>query len=77
VAGRRTSENLFLVNGVEYTGSSQLAISPGGVSGELLGIDAVREFNVSPTLIAPNTASARGASEYRHAIGTNLLHGSF
>ena len=46
VAGRRTSENLFLLNGIEYTGSSQLAVTPGGVSGELLGIDAVREFNV-------------------------------
>ena len=39
-------ENLVLLNGIEYTGSSQLAITPGGVSGELLGIDAVREFNV-------------------------------
>ena len=46
VDGRRTTENLFLLNGIEYTGSSQLAVSPGGVSGELLGIDAVREFNV-------------------------------
>ncbi len=46
VAGRRTSENLFLLNGVEYMGSSQLAVTPGGTSGELLGIDAVREFNV-------------------------------
>ena len=46
VAGRRPLDNLFLLNGIEYTGSSQLAVTPGGVSGELLGIDAVREFNV-------------------------------
>ena len=46
VAGRRTGENLFLLNGIEYPGSSQLAVTPGGVSGYLLGIDAVREFNV-------------------------------
>ena len=46
VEGRRTAENLVLMNGIEYTGSSQLAITPGGVSGELLGIDAIREFNV-------------------------------
>ena len=46
VAGRRPMDNLFLLNGIEYTGSSQLAVTPGGVSGELLGIDAVREFNV-------------------------------
>ena len=45
-AGRRPADNLVLLNGIEYTGSSQLAITPGGVSGYLLGIDAVREFNV-------------------------------
>src|SRR5262249_33391314 len=32
VAGRRPSDNLILMNGIEYTGSSQLAITPGGVS---------------------------------------------
>ncbi len=58
VAGRRTSENIFLLNGVEYTGSSQLAISPGGVSGQLLGIDAVREFNVLTDTYGRNMASA-------------------
>src|SRR5262245_38116079 len=46
VAGRRPLENMVLLNGIEYTGSSQLAVTPGGVSGYLLGIDAVREFNV-------------------------------
>src|SRR5262245_45245617 len=46
VSGRRPLENIVLVNGVEYTGSSQLAVTPGGVSGDLLGVDAVREFNV-------------------------------
>jgi hypothetical protein len=46
VSGRRPGENLFLLNGVEYDGASQFPVTPGGVSGELLGIDAVREFNV-------------------------------
>ena len=36
----------FCRTGIEYTGTSQLAVTPGGVSGNLLGIDAVREFNV-------------------------------
>ena len=36
----------MLLNGIEYIGSSQLAVTPGGMSGDLLGIDAVREFNV-------------------------------
>ena len=35
VAGRRPGDNLFLLNGIEYTGASQLAVTPGGVSGEL------------------------------------------
>src|ERR1700728_2820500 len=46
VAGRRPADNIFLLNGIEYTGSSQLGITPGGASGELLGIDEVRGFNV-------------------------------
>src|SRR6266700_3607190 len=46
VAGRRPLDNLFLWNGIEYTGASNIGITPGGVSGQLLGIDAVREFNV-------------------------------
>ena len=46
VDGRRPMDNIFLLNGIEYTGSSQLADTPGSASGELLGIDAVREFNI-------------------------------
>lgn len=46
VSGRRPQENLFLLNGVEYTSVSEMNVTPGGSSGELLGVDAVREFNV-------------------------------
>ncbi|HLI77796.1 MAG TPA: carboxypeptidase-like regulatory domain-containing protein, partial [Acidobacteriaceae bacterium] len=46
VAGRRPQDNLFLLNGVEYTGASLINNTPGGTSGQLLGIDGVREFNV-------------------------------
>ena len=77
VAGRRTSENLFLINGVEYTGSSQLAISPGGVSGELLGIDAVREFNVLTDTYSAEYGKRAGAQvSILTQSGTNLLHGT-
>jgi hypothetical protein len=77
VAGRRTSENLFLINGVEYTGSSQLAISPGGVSGELLGIDAVREFNVLTDTYSAEYGKRAGAQvSVITQSGTNLLHGT-
>ncbi len=77
VAGRRTSENLFLMNGVEYTGSSQLGITPGGVSGELLGIDAVREFNVVTDAYGAEYGKRAGAQvSVVTQSGTNSLHGS-
>jgi hypothetical protein len=46
VSGRRPQENLFLLNGIEFTSASLINLSPGGASGQLLGVDAVREFNV-------------------------------
>jgi len=77
VAGRRTSENLFLLNGVEYTGTSQLAITPGGVSGQLLGIDAVREFNVLTDTYDAEYGKRAGAQvSVVTQSGANALHGS-
>ena len=77
VAGRRTSENLFLLNGIEYTGSSQLAVSPGGVSGELLGIDAVREFNVLTSTYPAEYGKRAGAQVIVVTqSGSNELHGT-
>jgi hypothetical protein len=46
VAGNRPQQNLFLLNGVEYTGAAENNMQPGGPSGMLLGVEAVREFNV-------------------------------
>ena len=46
VSGRRPQENLFLLNGVEFTSASEVNNTPGGLSGQLLGVDAVREFAV-------------------------------
>jgi hypothetical protein len=46
VSGNRPQQNIFLLNGVEYTGAAENNMQPGGASGELLGVDAVREFNV-------------------------------
>ncbi len=63
VTGRRWSENLWLLNGVEYAGPSQTASEPGGVSGQLLGVDAVREFNV--------VSDSYGAS-YGHRAGAQI-----
>lgn len=77
VAGRRTSENIVLLNGIEYTGSSQLAVTPGGVSGELLGVDAIREFNVLTDTYSAEYGKRAGAQVSAVTqSGTNVLHGS-
>jgi len=77
VDGRRTSENIFLLNGIEYTGSSQLGITPGGASGELLGIDAVREFNVETDTYGAEYGKRAGAQvTVVTQSGTNTLHGT-
>src|SRR6266436_1176181 len=48
VSGRRPEENRFLMNGVDYVSASGgvNAASPNGSNGQVLGVDAVREFNV-------------------------------
>ena len=77
VAGRRPMDNVVLLNGVEYGGSSQLAVTPGGVSGDLLGIDAVREFNVlTDTYGAEYGKRDGGQISVVTQSGTNTLHGS-
>jgi hypothetical protein len=77
VSGRRPLDNLFLLNGIEYTGSSQLAVTPGGVSGDLLGIDAVREFNVLTDTYGAEYGKRAGAQvTVVTQSGSNALHGS-
>ncbi|MGA2720984.1 MAG: carboxypeptidase-like regulatory domain-containing protein [Bryobacteraceae bacterium] len=77
VAGRRPGDNLFLLNGIEYTGASQLAVTPGGVSGELLGIDAVREFNVLTDTYPVEYGKRSGAQvNVVTQSGSNAVHGS-
>jgi len=78
VGGRRDGENLFLWNGVEYPGGTTASSStPGGVSGQLLGIDAVREFNVVPNIdSAEHGHRAGGQVNVITQSGTNTLHGS-
>jgi hypothetical protein len=77
IEGRRSYENLFLLNGIEYTGSSQLAISPGGVSGDLLGVDAIREFNMLSDTYGAEYGKRAGAQiSAVTQSGTNQLHGS-
>lgn len=77
VAGRRPLENLFLLNGIEYTGSSQLSNTPGGVSGQLLGVDAVREFNLLTDNYSAEYGKRGGAQVSVVTMsGSNAVHGS-
>jgi len=77
VSGRRPQENLFLIDGVEYTGSAEINMTPGGASGELLGVDAIREFNAVTDTYGAEYGKRPGAQVLIvDRSGTNELHGS-
>ncbi len=77
VSGNRPQQNLFLLNGVEYTGAAENNMQPGGTSGQLLGVDAVREFNVYRDLTAAEYGKRPGAQvSIVTQSGTNQWHGS-
>ena len=77
VSGRRPEANLFLLNGIEYTGSSQVNVTPGGASGQLLGVDAIREFELVKDNYGAEYGKRSGAQiAIVTTSGTNQLHGS-
>jgi Carboxypeptidase regulatory-like domain len=77
VSGRRPQENLFLLNGIEYTSASEINLTPGGASGQLLGVDAVREFNVVTDAYGAEFGKKPGGQvTIATANGTNQFHGS-
>ncbi|MGH9454780.1 MAG: carboxypeptidase regulatory-like domain-containing protein, partial [Terriglobia bacterium] len=77
VSGHRPQENLFLLNGVEYTGAAEINMQPGGTSGLLLGVDAVREFNVLTDTYGAEYGKRPGAQvAIVTQSGTNQLHGT-
>ncbi len=77
VSGRRPQDNLYLLNGIEYTGASLINVTPGGTSGQLLGVDAVREFNVVSDTYGANYGKRQGAQiSIVTNSGTNTVHGS-
>lgn len=77
VSGRRPQENLFLLNGIEYTGASEINNTPGGASGQLLGVDAVREFNVVSDTYGAEYGKRPGAQvSIITASGNNTVDGS-
>jgi hypothetical protein len=77
VTGRRPQDNVFLLNGIEYTGASLINVTPGGTSGQLLGVDAVREFNVQTDTYGATYGKRDGAQvSIVTSSGTNQLHGT-
>jgi Carboxypeptidase regulatory-like domain len=77
VSGRRPQDNLFLLNGIEYTGASLINTTPGGTSGQLLGIDGIHEFNVVTDTYSAAYGKRDGAQiSIVTTSGTNKLHGS-
>ena len=78
VAGRRPEENRFLMNGVDYVSASGgiNTASPNGSNGQVLGVDAVREFNVvEHTYGAEWGKRAGGQISIVTTSGTNQVHG--
>jgi hypothetical protein len=77
VSGNRPQQNLFLLNGVEFTGAAENNMQPGGPSQQLLGVDAVREFNVLSDTYGAEYGKRPGAQVIIVTrSGTNHLHGS-
>jgi hypothetical protein len=62
---------------VEFTSASEINNTPGGVSGQLLGVDAVREFAVVKDSYGAEYGKRPGAQvNIVTASGTNQLHGN-
>jgi len=77
VAGNRPQQNEFLLNGVQYTGAAENNMTPGGASGNLLGVDAVQEFNVLRDTYGAEYGMHPGAQvNIITQSGSNQWHGS-
>jgi hypothetical protein len=77
ISGRRPQDNLYLLNGIEYTGASLINVTPGGTSGQLLGVDGIREFNVMSDSYSAAYGKRDGAQiSIVTASGTNHIHGA-
>jgi hypothetical protein len=77
VSGNREDYNIFLLNGIEYSGVSTADVVPGGLSGQLLGVDAVREFNVVSNSYGVEYGKRPGGQVSLVTMsGTNQFHGT-
>src|SRR5215471_13593612 len=77
VSGNRPQQNLFLLNGIEFTGAAENNMQPGGPSQNLIGVEAVREFNVLRDNYSAEYGKRPGAQvTIVTQSGTNQFHGS-
>jgi hypothetical protein len=77
VSGNRPQQNLFLLNGIEFTGAAENNMQPGGASQNLLGVEAVREFNVLRDSYGAEYGKRPGAQVIIVTqSGSNQWHGS-
>jgi hypothetical protein len=78
VAGHRQETNRFLINGVDWIGgnATHQFMTPTGASAQLLGVEAVREYNVlEHTYGAEYGKRAGGQVSIVTSSGTNQWHG--
>lgn len=78
VAGKRPETNRFIINGIDWVGLAPggVYITPFGVSNNLLGVEAVREFNVMGDTYGAEYGKRAGAQvSIVTTSGTNQLHG--
>src|SRR5712692_6556132 len=78
VAGKRPETNRFMMNGIDWVGGAGTGqfITPYGASGKLIGVEAMREFNVlSDTYGAEYGKRAGGQISVVTNSGTNQAHG--
>src|SRR5438046_894658 len=78
VAGHRQETNRFLINGVDWIGgnATHQFVTPSGASSQLLGVEAVREYNVlEHTYGAEYGKRAGGQVSIVTSSGTNQWHG--
>src|SRR5438128_2026720 len=79
IAGKRPDSNRFTMNGMDYVGNNAggTYTAPQGISGFLLGVDAVREFNVLGHTYGAEYGKRAGAQvTIVSTSGTNQWRGS-
>jgi hypothetical protein len=77
VSGNRPQQNMFLLNGIEFTGAGENNMQPGGASQNLIGVEAVREFNVLRDSYGAEYGKRPGAQvTIVTQSGSNQFHGS-